>query len=80
MLVVVDAKPKLLDVVRARIRAKHYSYRTEEQYVDWIRRFILYSGKRHPADMSGPDVSRYLSQLDFRSPLPSNRDLDATGI
>lgn len=58
-----DAKPKLLDVVRARIRAKHYSYRTEEQYVDWIRRFILFSGKRHPADMSAPDVARYLTHL-----------------
>jgi integron integrase len=58
-----EAKPKLLDVVRARIRAKHYSYRTEEQYVDWIRRFILFSGKRHPADMSGPEITRYLNHL-----------------
>jgi integron integrase len=58
-----DAKPKLLDVVRARIRAKHYSYRTEDQYVDWIRRFILFSGKRHPADMSAPEVARYLTHL-----------------
>ena len=58
-----DAKPKLLDVVRARIRAKHYSYRTEEQYVDWIRRFILYSGKRHPGGMSAPEVSRFLTHL-----------------
>ena len=58
-----DAKPKLLDVVRARIRAKHYSYRTEEQYVDWIRRFILYSGKRHPAEMSAPEVAKYLTHL-----------------
>jgi integron integrase len=58
-----DAKPKLLDVVRARIRAKHYSYRTEDQYVDWIRRFILFSGKRHPADMSAPEVARFLTHL-----------------
>lgn len=58
-----DAKPKLLDVVRARIRAKHYSYRTEEQYVDWIRRFILYSDKRHPAEMSAPEVAKYLTHL-----------------
>ena len=55
-----EAKPKLLDVVRARIQARHYSARTEEQYVDWIRRFILFSGKRHPADMSAPEVTRYL--------------------
>ena len=58
-----DAKPKLLDVVRTRIRAKHYSLRTEEQYVDWIRRFILFSDKRHPADMSAPEVARYLTHL-----------------
>jgi integron integrase len=58
-----DAKPKLLDVVRARIQAKRYSYRTEKQYVDWIRRFILFSGKRHPAEMSAPEVARYLSHL-----------------
>jgi integron integrase len=58
-----EAKPKLLDVVRARIRAKHYSPRTEDQYVQWIRRFILYSGKRHPADMSAPEVARYLTHL-----------------
>jgi integron integrase len=58
-----DAKPKLLDVVRTRIRAKRYSYRTEEQYVDWIRRFILFSGKRHPAEMSAPEVARYLTHL-----------------
>jgi integron integrase len=58
-----EAKPKLLDVVRARIRAKHYSYRTEEQYVDWIRRFILFSGKRHPAEMSAPEVAGFLTHL-----------------
>jgi integrase len=58
-----DAKPKLLDLVRAKIRAKHYSYRTEQQYAAWIRRFILYNGKRHPAEMSGPDVERYLTYL-----------------
>lgn len=58
-----DAKPKLLDLVRASIRAKHYSYRTEEQYVEWIRRFILFSGKRHPAEMSAPEVARYLTHL-----------------
>jgi integron integrase len=58
-----DAKPKLLDVVREKIRAKHYSYRTEQQYVTWIRRFILYSDKRHPAHMSAPDVARYLTHL-----------------
>src|SRR5687767_10655676 len=58
-----EAKPKLLDLLRARIRAKHYSLRTEEQYVVWVRRFILFSGKRHPAEMSAPEVARYLTHL-----------------
>ncbi len=40
--------PKLLDKVRDRIRTKHYSLRTETQYVQWIKRFILFHGKRHP--------------------------------
>lgn len=57
------AKPKLLDLVRSRIRAKHYSLRTEQQYVDWIRRFILFNGKRHPAALSAPDVARFLTHL-----------------
>ena len=39
--------PKLLDQVRARIRVKHYSTRTEDTYVDWIKRFVLHFGKRH---------------------------------
>ncbi len=58
-----EAKPKLLDLVRARIRAKHYSDRTEKQYVAWIRRFILFSNKRHPAEMSAPEVGRYLTHF-----------------
>ena len=41
-------RPRLLDVVRDAIRRRHYSYRTEETYVRWIRRFIVFSGKRHP--------------------------------
>lgn len=40
--------PKLLDQVRDRIRVKHYNIRTETQYLQWIKRFILFHGKRHP--------------------------------
>ena len=54
-------KPRLLDEVREEIRKRHYSYRTEKQYVSWIRRFILFSGRRHPARLGGPDVERFLS-------------------
>jgi hypothetical protein len=53
-------KPRLLDRVRAVIRARHYSRRTEDAYVAWIRRFILYHGKRHPAEMSAPEITRFL--------------------
>jgi hypothetical protein len=50
-------KPKLLDRVREVIRLKHYSFRTEKTYVDWIKRFILFHGKRHPESM-GADERR----------------------
>ncbi|WP_172797476.1 phage integrase N-terminal SAM-like domain-containing protein, partial [Xanthomonas vesicatoria] len=43
--------PKLLDQVRDRLRVRHYSLRTEQAYLSWIRRFILASGRRHPAQM-----------------------------
>jgi integron integrase len=56
-------KPRLLDQVRYRCRAKHFSIRTESCYVDWIRRFILYRGKRHPAKMSAPEVEAFLTHL-----------------
>jgi integron integrase len=56
-------KPRLLDRVREALRVRHYSRRTEEAYVAWIRRYIFFHGKRHPAELSGPDVTRFLSAL-----------------
>ena len=55
--------PRLLDQVRARLRLKHYSLRTEQAYVGWIRRFILAMGKRHPRDMGVAEVEGFLSSL-----------------
>ena len=55
--------PRLLDRVREAIRARHYSRRTEKAYVAWIRRFILFHGKRHPLEMGGPEVTRFLTSL-----------------
>ena len=55
--------PRLLDRVRASIRARHYSLRTEEAYVGWIRRFILFNGKRHPEDMGDVEINTFLSHL-----------------
>ncbi len=54
---------RLLDQVRHRIRALHYSYRTEQAYVYWIRFFIRFSGRRHPRDMGKVEVERFLSWL-----------------
>ena len=56
-------KPKLLDQVRDVIRRKHYSLRTEQAYVDWIRRFILYHDKRHPSQMAEEEVAKFLTHL-----------------
>ena len=56
-------KPKLLEEVRRILRFKHYSLRTEEAYVDWIRRFILFHGKRHPREMGAEEVRAFLTHL-----------------
>ncbi len=56
-------KPKLLDQVRDAIRVKHYSIRTEQAYVDWIKRFILFHGKRHPREMAEEEVAQFLTYL-----------------
>jgi integron integrase len=55
--------PKLLDRVREEIRLRHYSIRTEETYVDWSRRFILFHNKRHPKDMGAEEVTAFLTYL-----------------
>ena len=56
-------KPKLLPTVRRAIRARHFSHRTEESYVNWIRRFILFHGKKHPLLMGPDEVREYLTHL-----------------
>jgi hypothetical protein len=52
---------KLLDQLREELRLKHYSYRTEQAYVDWVRRFILFHNKRHPAEMGAPEIRAFLA-------------------
>lgn len=54
---------RLLDQVRQVIRKKHYSYKTEEAYVQWIKRFIIFNGKKHPAEMGEKEISRFISHL-----------------
>lgn len=55
--------PKLLDQVREVIRMKHYSIRTEQAYVEWIKRYIFFHNKRHPADMAEPEIRAFISDL-----------------
>ena len=55
--------PRLMDAVRHASMLRHYSRRTEEAYVGWIRRFIVFHGKRHPREMGEPEVTRFLTSL-----------------
>jgi integrase len=57
------SSPKLLDQVRDKIRLKHYSIRTEQAYTEWIKRYILFFGKRHPRDMGAREVEQFLTHL-----------------
>ena len=58
-------KPKLIDQVRDKLRNKHYSIHTEQAYVDWIWRFILFHNRRHPSDMGKFEIEQFLTHLAF---------------
>ncbi len=55
--------PKLLEQIRTVIRLRHYSLRTEQSYVNWIKRYIIFSNKRHPAELGAAEVTAFLSYL-----------------
>jgi len=55
--------PRLLDRARRAIRARHYSHSTESAYIQWMRRFILFHQKRHPAEMAEPEINAFLTYL-----------------
>ena len=69
--------PKLLDQVRHIIRLKHYSIRTEQAYIHWIKQFILFHNKRHPADMAESEVSDFLSSLAVKKDVASSTQSQA---
>jgi len=52
----VRVKPKLLDRFREALRSRHYSRRTEQTYVMWVKRFIFFHNMRHPAEMAEPEI------------------------
>lgn len=72
--------PKLLDSVRQAIRLRHYSGRTEEAYVAWIRRFIVSSGTRHPRELGEQEVTAFLSQLAARGVSASTQNQALSAI
>ena len=55
--------PRLLDQVRSLIRIRHYSYRTEEAYVYWIKQYLFFHKKRHPAEMGASEITAFLTYL-----------------
>jgi integron integrase len=55
--------PRLLDRLRAAVRARHYSLRTEEAYVAWVRRYVVFHGKRHPDELGEAEINAFLSDL-----------------
>ncbi len=75
-----SARPKLLDVVRQRIRLRHLSYTTEKSYLGWIHRFVRFHGKRHPKEMGEEEIVSFLSHLAIErscSPATQNQALNA---
>lgn len=56
-------KPKLIEQVRAALRTRHYSYRTEEAYIHWIKQYIFFHHKRHPMEMDEKEISEFLTYL-----------------
>ncbi len=59
----ISASSPFLDQVRGAIRVRHYSIRTEQAYISWIKQFILFNGKRHPTDLGDTEVSFFLTYL-----------------
>ena len=56
-------QPRLLEQVRNAIRRRHYSYRTEQAYLHWIKRYIFFHGRRHPGEMGATEVTMFLTHL-----------------
>ena len=58
-----QVKKKLLDVVRDKVRFKHYSLSTEKTYIHWIKHYIFYHNKKHPIEMGKPEIEAFLTHL-----------------
>jgi hypothetical protein len=73
------AKPKLLHLVRRAIRIRHYSPRTEQAYVHWIRRYIFFHKLRHPAEMGTAEINAFLSHLAVSEHVSASTQTQAQG-
>ena len=58
-----QVKKKLLDIVRDKVRFKHYSLSTEKTYIHWIKHYIFYHNKKHPIEMAKPEIEAFLTHL-----------------
>jgi hypothetical protein len=70
---------RLLDQVRQRIRFRHYSIRTEHSYVEWVRRYVLYHGKRHPRELGPREVEAFLTHLAVAGKVSASTQNQAKG-
>jgi len=68
---------KLLDQVRRRLRVRHYSARTEEAYVQWIKRYVRFHGLRHPGDLGAADAAAFLTSLAVRGRVAASTQMQA---
>ncbi|MGZ5445023.1 MAG: integron integrase [Thermoanaerobaculia bacterium] len=71
------AEPKLLDRMRALLRTRHYSIRTEDAYVQWARRYILFHGKKHPSAMGAGEINAFLSHLAVERDVSASTQMQA---
>ena len=65
-------QPKLLDRVRSVLRVRHYSYKTEQSYIHWIKRYIYFHNKTHPKDLDGQDIAEFISYLALKEKVSSS--------
>jgi hypothetical protein len=75
-----NAKKKLLDLVRDKVRFKHYSYSTERTYIHWIKHYIIFHGKKHPIEMGKVEIETFLTFLATKkrvSPTTQNQAFSA---
>lgn len=75
-----SSPPRLLDRVRQAIRVRHYSRRTEQAYVGWIRRFIVFHGKRHPRELGQEHVTAFVSHLADRGVSASTQNQSLSAV